>query len=117
MLSYNSMISTDEQLGLYGKILDMSQQTLDLLEADQIEEAMVLNAQKLEVIKYLAENKNSAPEIRAESQKFCVAYYEMNDLITNKVNQIKAMINESLRKSRITGKKVCAYQAISNVGR
>jgi hypothetical protein len=111
------MISVEEQLKLYEKIIDMSRSTLKLLEDDQVEDAMNLNSEKLGVIKYLAENKNDDDEIRDVSVKFCNDYFALNEMITAKISEIKNSINLSLKNGRITGRKVCTYQSVSRVGR
>lgn len=111
------MISVDEQLELYEKIIDMSRSTLKLLDDDQVEDAMNLNSEKLGVIRYLAENKNDNGEIRESTKVFYHKYFALNEEIAKKISEIKANIQLSLKNGRITGRKVCTYQSVSRVGR
>ncbi len=112
----NFMISVDEQRELYVKILDMTRTTLKLLDEDQVEEAMIVNEKKLEIISFLAVNKNPSDEIKEDSRRFCQDYYALNDLMTVKIQEIKEMINQSIKNGRIAGRKVCKYNAVSQIG-
>ena len=111
------MISVEQQIELYERVLEMTRSTLRLLDDDQVEDAMLLNAQKLEIIKYIADNRNSSSDLKDKSRSFFNEYVELNGLLTAKVSDFKSKIDESLRNSRSSGRKVCAYQAISRVGR
>ena len=117
LVKFDSMISEDEQRSLYVKILDMSRETLKLLDEDMVEDAMHLNESKLEVIKFLAENKSDSESVREETASFCREYITLNEMMTEKIAEIKAKIQLSLKNGRIAGKKVCKYQTVSQVGR
>ncbi len=110
------MISVEEQRELYAKILDMTRTTLKLLDEDQVEEAMCVNAEKLEIITFLAVNRNSCDEIKDDSKRFCLDYFALNDLMTEKIQKMKEMINQSIKNGRIAGRKICKYNAVSQIG-
>lgn len=110
------MISVEEQRELYVKILDLTRTTLKLLDEDQVEEAMAVNEEKLGIVTFLATNRNSSDEIKEESKRFCLDYFALNDLMMTKIQEIKEMINQSIKNSRIAGRKVCKYNAVSQIG-
>ncbi len=111
------MISPDELPDLYSRILDITREALRLLEEDQVEEAVNLNSAKLELLRSASEINPLPPEFRSQALSFCAQYAELNDLMVRRIGDMKDRIEESLRNRRSSGKKVCTYQSISQVGR
>ncbi len=109
-----AVINPEEYSATCEKILDLSHLILNLLEKDQVEEALDANVERLAMIKDFSESLGGyrSPEIT----KFCGEYIRLHEVVVAKILDMQRNLQDSLQNRHASAKKVCAYQNVSRIG-